>query len=144
MTVVDYVLANGMGRTLKAPLTKNLKFESDAVSTKALRYKLGDSPDKKNHAFYVVFTGNEDGKLVPKEFVVGSAFVVKNDDAKSVEDFFLRVDLNGNIVAAVSSKGPSGKVIETIHPPDSQEALTALKAEKLLHLKTMDLEKLSK
>lgn len=144
MTVVDYVLANGTERTLKAPLTRNLKFGSDEIITRALRYKLADSPDKKNHAFYVVFTKNDDGKLVPKEFVVGNAFVVRNDGAKSVEDFFARVDLNGNIVAAVTSKGPAGKVIETIHPADSPAAIATLEAEKLLYLKTMDLQKLSK
>lgn len=35
-TVVDYVFANGTDKTLKAPIPKNLGFNLEAISTKAL------------------------------------------------------------------------------------------------------------
>lgn len=143
-TVVDYVFANGTERTIKGPLSRHLGFESDVVVTKALRIKLSDSPDNKNHAFYVISSEDSQGKPLPKQFVVGNAVVVKNDGPKSVDDFFVRADSNGNIIAAVSSKGPAGQVQETVLTPDSPEAVAGLKSEQTIFLKTIALEKLRK
>lgn len=143
-TVIDYVFANGTERTLKAPLSRRLGFDSDAVVTKALRYKLADSPDKKNHAFYVLSAENSEGKPHPTGFVIGNAVAVTIDGVKSVTDFFWRVDLNGNIITAVKSEGPAGQVKETVLTPDSPEGIAGFKTERKIYLETMDLKTLSK
>jgi hypothetical protein len=143
-TVVDYVLANGVDRTLKAPLSRKLGFDSDAVATKALRYKNDDTPDKKTHAVYVLYTQDKDGKQIPKEFVLGNGIVVVKDGIKSVEDLFIRADLSGKIITAITSKGPSGQIEEIVLAVDSPAAIAGFKAEQSVHLNTMDLKKLSK
>lgn len=143
-TVVDYVFANGTARPLKAPLSRNLGFDSDEIATIALRYKSDDTPDKMTHALHVISAKDKEGKSYPAEFVLGNRISVQKDGVKSIDDFFLRTDLNGRIIAAFTSKGPAGHVIENKLAPDSPEAIATFKAEAKMHLKTMDLQKLSK
>lgn len=140
--VAEHVLANGADRTLKAPLTRDLGFDADVVATKALRYRPEDSPDRKSHAIYVISAPGQDGKLTPKEFILGNGFEIDQNGAKIVEDIFLRADLSGKLVAAARSKGPAGHAEEKKLPRSS--AAAAFEAERRIHLRAMDLNKLSK
>lgn len=140
--VIDYVIANGSDRKLMAPTTKLLGFTSEEVRTKALRYKSDDSPDKMSHAVYVV-SDEQDGKLTPREIVLGNRISVTKDGVKSINDFLVRADLNGKMISAATSKGPAGQVVEKVLAPDSGEAISGFKGEQDVHLKTMDLRKLT-
>ncbi|MBI4062186.1 MAG: hypothetical protein HY403_12250 [Elusimicrobia bacterium] len=143
-TLAKYVLTNGTDRVLRAPLSKNLGFESDTVTTRALRYKSDDTPDKKTRALYVISTQSKDGKLIPKEIVLGNAAIVKRNGAKYVDGFDVRINLTGKLIAAVNSEGPMGLVEQTKLASDTAETIAAYKAEELIHLRIMDLRKLSK
>lgn len=77
------------------------------------------------------------------EFILGNAAVV-DKRTRSVEDFFLRVDLDGRIIAAATSIGPEGLVHQTILSPDSPDAIAGFKAEQAIYLKSMDLNRLTK
>ena len=140
--VIDYVMVNGSDRKLLAPTTKLLGYNSDEVLTKALRYKSDDSPDKMSHAIYVI-SEVQDGKSAPREIILGNRISVTKNGVKSINDFLVRTDLNGRIISAATSKGPSGHVVESILPPDSDEAIIGHKAEQKIHLQTMDLRKLT-
>lgn len=140
--VVDYVIANGSDRKLKAPTTKLLAFNSDEVETKALRYKSDDSPDKMSHAVYVISV-EQDGKPTPSEIILGNRISVTKDGVKSINDFLVRTDLTGKIISAATSKGPPGQVVENILAPDSAEAIAGYKAEQEIHLKKMAIQKLT-
>lgn len=143
-TVVDHVLANGTPRPLRAPLSRQLGFNSDDVATTALRYKSSDTPDKMTHSVHVVTAKGADGKSIPMEIVLGSRATHEKDGVKSIDDFFVRTTLDGRITAAFSSKGPAGNVVEQKISPDSPAALAAFKIEETIHLKSMSLQKLSR
>jgi hypothetical protein len=142
--VADYVLANGSDRTLKAPLTRDLGFDSDAVATKALRYRPEDSPDRKSHAFYAISAPGKDGKPALKGFILGNGFEADQNGAKIVEDIFLRADLDGKLIAAARSKGPAGHAEEKKLSRSSPAAVKTFDVERKIHLRTMDLTKLTK
>lgn len=142
-TVVDYVVANGAERKLSAPTIKLLGFDAAEITTKALRYKSDDSPDKMSHAIYVISAKGADGKSSPKEIVMGYRVAVTKDGVKSIDDYFLRTDLSGHIISAATSKGPAGHVTETILSTESPEAIAIYKVEQTIHLKTMDMKRLS-
>lgn len=142
--VIDYVLANGTERKLQLPTTKLLGFESEEIATKALRYKSDDAPDKIGHAVYVVLIQDKDGNTLPHEIVLGSRAAVIKDGVKSINHFLVRTDLNGKIISAASIKGPADHFIEKTLLPESKEAIAGHKSELEIHLRTMDLQKLTK
>ena len=96
------------------------------------------------HALYVISVKDNEGRFLPKEIVLGNRIAIQKEGVKSINDFLVRTDLNGKIIAAVISKGPAGHVVENKLAPDSPEAIAGYKAEEMIHLKTMDLQKLSK
>ena len=143
--IADYVLKNGDDQTIDAPLSRNLGFTSDEIATKALRHKSKVSSDKKSHGFYVTFSRGKDEHLIPMEIVLSNARItIGSDGAKYVEGFDAKLDLNGHLLAAVSSKGPFGKVIQSPMAPDSPEAIALYKDEASIHLEKMEMTTLTK
>jgi RNase P/RNase MRP subunit p29 len=142
-TVAEHVLKNGAESTLKAPSSRMLGFDSDAVPAKALRIKSGVSKDKKEHAVHVTFDKNEKGKLIPKDIILGVTLVNETPSGKTVEGYKIRVKLDGSIVSVMRAGGIVGEVKQTMVAPDSEEALTVYKSESTLHLKDNKLEQLT-
>lgn len=143
--IADHVLKNGVDQTIDAPLSRNLGFQSDEVPTKALRHKSKTSADKKSHGFYVTFSKDEEGRLIAEEIVLSNALIsVGSDGQKNVEGFDARIDLDGRLLAAVSSAGPYGKVIQSPLNPSSSQATKLFKSEASVHLEKMDMASLSK
>lgn len=143
--IADYVLKNGDDQTIDAPISRNLGFTSDEITTKALRHKSKVSPDKKSHGFYVIFSKDADEHLIPMEIVLSNTRItVGSDGAKYVEGFNAKLDLNGHLLAAVNSKGPSNNVIQYPITPDSPEAIALYKDEASIHLEKMEMTTLTK
>lgn len=143
--IADYVLKNGDDQTIDAPISRNLGFTSNEIKTKALRHKSKVSPDKKSHGFYVIFSKDADERLIPMEIVLSNTRItVGSDGAKYVDGFNAKLDLNGHLLAAVSSKGPSSNVTQHPLAPDSPEAIALYKDEASIHLEKMEMTTLTK
>lgn len=144
-TIADHVLKNGVDQTIDAPISRNLGFALDEVPTKALRHKSKVSPDKRSHGFYVIFDKDDEGRLTAKEIVLSNALIsVDPDGQKQVEGFDARIDLDGRLLAAVSSAGPYGKVVQSPIAANSPQAEKLFKREAAIHLEKMEMTSLSK
>jgi hypothetical protein len=143
-TVAEYVLKNGAQSTLKAPSSRMLGFDSDAVPSRGLRIKAEAAKDKKEHAVHATYESDERGVMTPKEIVLGVTLVSETAGKKAVEGYKMRITLDGKIVAVMRAAGVVGEVEQTAVAPDSKEALAVYGAESRLHLKANALEQLTR
>jgi hypothetical protein len=143
-TVADYVLKNGAENAIKAPSSRLLGFDSDAVPARSMRIKSTASKDKKEHAVHIAYTKDDNGALTPNDVVLTSTLVSEKAGVKSVEGYKIRAAFDGRIISVMRAAGVVGEVEQSSVPIDSKDALALYKSESKVYLKDNKLEQLTK
>ena len=138
MKVAAYVLENGIDREIKAPLSRSLGYDVDAVKTKALRQKSDASRDKHEHAFYVVYNEDAKSKKTIKEIILANTLVTEGAGKKHVDGFDVRIDQGGGLLAVVHAIGFYGQIQQNRLDIASKKSLRLFKDERDYQLRFID------
>lgn len=142
-SLIDYALKNGIDRPLKAPLSRKLGFDSDLVSTKAMRVKAESSHDKFDHSIYVSYDVNSEGKTIPLSVVLSKTMTTRSEAGLHVRSFIIRVDPAGKVLNALRTSGLRGNVEQTVSDPSETSIKSDSEYEMTYFLKSIRLETLS-
>lgn len=142
-TIVDYVLKKGGEDSIRSPSAHTLGYDSNEVFAKSLGLDQEKSTDGREHTVFVIYEKDAKGELGAKEIVLGSIRVTGPDSEKRIDSYRIRMTLDGKVIQGMHATGIVGEVVQQTLPPDSKELLAVYKKETDLHLKEMDLAKLT-
>ena len=134
--LVAFVLAKGVNKSIKAPLSRNLGYDQDAVATKAVRYKRSSAPDGREHVINAVYE-KKGGTPVMREVTLDVSRLSNVGNGNHIDGYSFRLKPDGAPIAVVHSKGDLGDVVQTPLKIDSPEVQSELAAEKKFLTETM-------
>lgn len=138
MKIAEYILKNGVVKSINAPLSRTLGYDLDIVETRALRQKKDIASDKREHGFYVVFTSDKKGHKTVKEIILANILLTEREGKRYIEGINARINSDGKLIALVLTTGFEGEVKQERLNSQSETAKSRLNDELSYQLNHID------